>query len=99
MRLVRPTYIEGYVLAVLHHDRHAARLATTWQLEKEKISKVLVDHFHELGIYTVLPFKHSLLIHAQIIYLLRNSQELQEARAQVQKEIARARERKGSRAV
>ena len=85
--------IELYIKAVINEDRDASKITETWNLEKDEIMSVLVDHFQSLGIFSVLPMRHAEKIYENVIFQLHNSPILIDKNEKVNESIRKLKER------
>ena len=85
--------IELYIKAVINEDRDASKITETWNLEKDEIMEVLVDHFQSLGIFKVLPMQHAKIIYENVIFQLHNSPILLDKIEKVNESIRKLKER------
>jgi hypothetical protein len=63
--------IETFVYDVIH-NQPVNKLITEWRLEETVISKVIINHFHSMGIYFCERNQRELLT-GVIVFQLRNS--------------------------
>lgn len=97
MRLKYRMSIELFVKKVISEDKTALKITETWNLDKEDIISVLVEHFQILGIYQVIPMAHEDLIYENILFQLENSPVLYEKREKVREAIRRLKEKSSRR--
>ena len=57
-------------------QRRARRIIDEWPIEIADIKKVIIQHFRVMGINTVDSLKIGKLLQENVIFVLRNSQEI-----------------------
>lgn len=97
MRYFQSLDIETFTNLLIYHDKEITRICAGWEIEKEETCNIILKHFELLGIYTVHPFAFGEMLRKEIIYQLGHSREIQKKRAEIQKEIAKAREKSRTR--
>ena len=77
MKITARKRIEEFV-ELMMYEKAARAITDQWPLESVEICRVIVEHFHVMGIYFVEPMAGSKLIEDNIIRVLKTSPELQE---------------------
>lgn len=93
MKIKHKMSIDLFVKGVIEFDKDASKITESWNLEKDDIISVLVEHFEFLGIYEVLPMEHAELIYDNVLFQLKNSPVLGEKIEKVNEAIRRHKEK------
>lgn len=97
MKIKATMPIELYLKYVINDHREVSKITESWNLEKDDIISVLIEHFQNLGIYKVFPMEHSTLIYENIIFQLHNSPLLKKKIERVNESIRRMKEKNSRR--
>lgn len=97
MKIIRPYNMEAFILSMIANDFEISKICDEWEIEREEVIAILTSHFLDMGIFTVHPLRHADVIRKEIVFQLRSSPEIKKRRAQIQREIAKARERSRAR--
>ena len=93
MRIYQPIPIERLLIHLIQNDRDITKLHAQFEIEKDEIIEIMIQHFHELGIFIVHPGSYWEVIKKHLEDALLYSPELNEKREQVRKRIKKVREK------
>lgn len=82
---------------MIANDFEISKICDAWEIEREEVITILNTYFLDMGIFTAHPLQHADIIRKEIVHQLRISPEIKKRRAQIQREIAKARERSRAR--
>jgi hypothetical protein len=87
MKYFQPLSIDLFVGNLITEDREINRMIENWNIEKEEIIQILIQHFKSLGIYMVKPLEFSVLIRKNIVFQLKFNPTLKLRIFQIEEEI------------
>lgn len=87
MKYFQPLPIETFVSNIIADDREVTRIIENWNIEREEIAQILVNHFKSLGIYLVKPLDFAVVIRKNILFQLRYNPSLKLRIVQIAREI------------
>ncbi|MFK7827976.1 MAG: hypothetical protein AB8G05_27755 [Oligoflexales bacterium] len=93
MKFFQRMAIDRFVNAIINEDRDILKISEGWNIEREEVIGIVVDHFNELGIYLVDPMEHAQTIYDNIVFQLKYSPVLRSRIQQVNRDIDRAKAR------
>lgn len=85
--------LERFIKLLMMNDREIVNTCMGWEIDKEEITNLLIDHYREMGIFEIRPKEHAIMIRENLVFQLNNSKEIKRRREIAQREIARAREK------
>ena len=90
MKYFQRMSIEQFIKIIVTEDKEVAKITDSWNIERDEVISIIINHFKELGIFFVEPMGHAELIYENIVFQLKQSPVLIERRQKVNKEIERA---------
>ncbi len=97
MNIVRPLYIEGFIISLVQHDGEIGKIIGDWEIERSEVWTLLIEHYLDMGLYTVHPLEQLAVFRRDLIYQLSHSPKIRKRRAQIRRDIAKVRERNRAR--
>lgn len=82
--------IDQFVNQIVQDDRETNKLIDSWNMEKEEIIQIIVEHFREFGIFMVSPMEHANIVYKNILFQLSYSPRLRARLNKIQADIERA---------
>ncbi len=98
MKLIRPFYLEGYIISLVLHDLEIAHILVGWEIEKTEVWNLLIEHYNDIGLFTIQPTHQAEIFRKDLIHQLHHSKEIRRRREQIRSEIAKVREKNRARA-
>jgi len=82
--------VDQFITQIIQDDRDISKIIDTWNMEKEEITQIVIEHFKEFGIFMVAPMEHAQLIYDQIHFQLHHSPKLRARLSKIQSDIEKA---------
>lgn len=99
MRFFQSMPTERFVNFLIASDREILQMCMGWEIEKEEVAMIIIDHFKDMGIFSVKPYQHQREMRSFILHFLNHSKIINGRREAIQREIAKAREKSRGRTV
>ena len=76
MKYFQRVSFEEFVHLIVTEDRETTKITDSWNIERDEVVSIPINHFRELGIFFVEPMRHADIIYKNIHFQLKHSPDL-----------------------